>query len=81
MKICSKPRTTLVTLLSTQSLYSSKRSSLGSTVCLIFQYSQLPRPAVHERADAGPVLRVGYDEPEHPRRGTHTTKSIVLSAI
>lgn len=48
---------------------------------ILSQYSQLPRPAVHERADAGPVLCVGYDEPEYPGRGTHTAESIVLSAI
>lgn len=33
------------------------------------QHPQLSRPAVHERADAGAVVRVGHDEPQHAGRG------------
>lgn len=46
-----------------------------------FQHPELSRPAVHERTDAGAVVRLGHDESQHSGRGAHATKSAVLPTL
>lgn len=46
-----------------------------------FQHLELSGPAVHERTDAGAVVRLGHDESQHSGRGAYASQPTMLPTL